>query len=534
MTLQALTSVYGSQRANALQVTKSAHLADPSQEKKSGLLFHIRKAIAIHEETIRRLLILVALYAIPAVMVMRPVLDPDIWWHLRTGQWIIEHGAVPQTDPFSIYGIGKVWIAYSWLFEILVYGLYQWLGLTGILFYRVVLFLAVTVAVHRFVAKHEPRFVVAIGIVGLALFAMTPALSERPWLFTILFFTLTLNAVLDLREGVETKAVWLLPPMYAIWANIHIQFIYGLFVLALACAAPFIDRLFQSSKWGDNAATVGSRGWWKLAALTGVCFAATLLNPYHVSIYAVVVDYATQLAPYRYVQELTALDFRAPSHWAVLAITGAGAFVLGRRGKHSAFEILLFAAAAWCAFRAKRDVWFMALAAATIMATAGSTATLPDRFRLTKLRALFVAAMVVTVLVVVGRIWDISERHLEARLAETYPVAAATIVEEHGYPGPLYNHFNWGGYLIWRLPSLPVAMDGRTNLHGDARIERSLATWAGKNGWASDRELVASHMVISGVDWPLASLLRLDPRFELVYKDAVAAVFIARQQPQGQ
>jgi len=398
----------------------------------------------------------------------------------------------------------------------------------------VVLFLAVIAALHRFVAKREPRFVVATAIVALALFAMSPALSERPWLFTILFSTLTLDAVLDLREGVKTRAVWLLPALYVLWANIHIQFIYGLFMLALACVAPFADRFFSRSELRDHAAAVGSRGWWKLVALTGACFAATLLNPYHVRIYAVVVEYTTQLAPFRYVQELTALDFRAPSHWAVLAMTGAGAFVLGWQRKRSAFEILLFVAAAWFAFRAKRDVWFITLTAAAIMANAHSAAIIPDRFGLTKLRALFVAAMVVAVLVVVGWHRDISERHLEALLAEKYPVAAAGVVEERGYPGLLYNHFNWGGYLIWRLPSLPVAMDGRTNLHGDARIERSLATWAGKNGWASDPELAAARLVIADVNCALASLLRLDPRFELVHEDAVAAVFIAHPQSEGQ
>src|SRR5919109_1117343 len=117
------------------------------------LLFDLREVLASHEETIRRLFILVALYAISAVMVMRPILDPDIWSHLRTGQWIIEHGTVPTTDPFSSYGMGKPWLAYSWLFEVLAYGLYSWLGLTGILLYRIVLSLAVVVVIPYFVCN---------------------------------------------------------------------------------------------------------------------------------------------------------------------------------------------------------------------------------------------------------------------------------------------------------------------------------------------------------------------------------------------
>jgi hypothetical protein len=81
------------------------------------------------EKAFRRLAILVLLYSIPAFQAMLPIDDPDIWWHLRTGQWIVEHGRVPTEDPFSTYGMGKPWIAYSWLFEILVYLVFRNLGL---------------------------------------------------------------------------------------------------------------------------------------------------------------------------------------------------------------------------------------------------------------------------------------------------------------------------------------------------------------------------------------------------------------------
>src|SRR4029077_18800779 len=104
----------------------------------------------------------------------------DIWWHLRTGKWIVEHGAVPVTDPFSSFGQGKPWVAYSWLFAVLVYGLYQCLGLYGIILYRAALGFAVAVAIHRFVAKREPRFVVATGLAGLAVLATARLLTERP------------------------------------------------------------------------------------------------------------------------------------------------------------------------------------------------------------------------------------------------------------------------------------------------------------------------------------------------------------------
>src|SRR5690349_6491865 len=71
------------------------------------------------------LALLAGLYAAPAYVLMRPVVDADIWWHLATGRWVVEHRALPQTDPFSMYGHNRPYVAYSWLFDVVVYQLYQ-------------------------------------------------------------------------------------------------------------------------------------------------------------------------------------------------------------------------------------------------------------------------------------------------------------------------------------------------------------------------------------------------------------------------
>src|SRR5262249_57141732 len=108
-----------------------------------------------------------------------------------------------------------------------------------------------------------------------------PALlgSERPWLLTILFTPLTLDVILDLRAGRLSRLAWVLPAVYVLWANSHIQFVYGLLLLALACAAPVLDRLL------GRAGPVDTPGWRRLALLTGLCALATLVNPYHLRLY---------------------------------------------------------------------------------------------------------------------------------------------------------------------------------------------------------------------------------------------------------
>jgi hypothetical protein len=150
-----------------------------------------------------------------------------------------------------------------------------------------------------------------------------------------------------------------------------------------------------------------------------------------------------------------------------------------------------------------------------------------DIFPLSTFRRLVIAGIIIVTLLIVSHARSLSESFLETKLATVYPTAAAAAVEAGGYSGPLYNHFNWGGYLIWRLPHLAVSIDGRTNIHGDERILRSMATWGGGGGWASDPELFTARLVIAFQSSALTSLLRLDPRFELVHEDQLAAVFVA-------
>ena len=482
--------------------------------------------------SLRRLL-LFALYAYLAIVVMRTSFDPDIWWHLRTGQWIVEHTAVPRTDPFSSFGQNKPWIAYSWLFEVLVYGLYCGLGLAGIVLYRLAMVFLLAVAVHGFVAKRESRFLPAAGLVGLAFLALSELLNERPWLFTILFSTLTLDLILDLRAGRGRRDLWLLPVLYVLWANLHVQFVYGLFLLVLACVAPWVDHLPWFTEPCGPAARAGSPAWRRLVAVTAACMLATLMTPYHIRLYKVVIEYATQTGVNDFIQELISLSFRCPADWSILALALLATFALGRRRTFSSFELMLLIAAAYLSFHSRRDSWFMVLTALTILTKVGDgvRCRLPVCSTMRPLDILTVGVGVAALLFVLGWACHVSKLGLQQSEAVDYPARAASFIEAKGYGGPLYNDLRWGGYLIWRLPGLPVSLDGRGNLHGEQRLLRAHSSWAGWPGWALDPELKAARLVIGPADTPLMSLLRADQRFKLVYVDPIAMVFIARDAP---
>lgn len=469
----------------------------------------------------------VVVYVLPLISALRPAIDADAWWHMAVGKWVVEHGTVPSLDPFSAYGQSRPWVAYSWIFGVLMYGVHAWLGLAGLLVLRVLLALAATAALHRLALRQQPRFLAASGLALVASGLISILASERPWLFTIIFGALTLEVILDLREGRRRWTFWALPVVYCLWANLHIQFIYGLFFLGLAGLAALLDRHLLRRLGTGQADTAWTPAWWRLFFLGLACTLATLLNPYGYRIYEVVLEYGSQPTPFRLIAELMSMNFRGPAalvHWGVLTVALVCVFCLGRKRDLSAFDVLLLAGAIFFCFRAQRDLWMVVLAALVLLPRLGQAE--PD-VRLS-LAPMLLAGMLVLGLAG-GLAWlkGLDETRLRQSEAALYPAQALDWLRQHPQRGPMYNHLNWGGYLIWNFPEFPVSMDGRTNLHGEERLQRSFSTWMG-NGWRDDPELNQAGFVIAPVGWALTELLRLDPRFEKVYEDAVTVVFTRR------
>ncbi|MGD0940369.1 MAG: hypothetical protein ABR905_11720 [Terracidiphilus sp.] len=468
-------------------------------------------------------LVLIALFTAPAVMSLRTayVADPDVWWHLRTAEWMVEHRTVPRADSslFSIPGTGTNWASYSWLFELLISQLFQRLGLVGIVAYSTGMAVAIAVALHRMIRRLQADFTITVLLTALACYSISRLYTPRPWLFSILFFVLELDLLLRARSTGKHQGLLWLPVIFAFWANLHIQFVDGLLVLAIALAEVLLAR-----RW--SRIQTGIRVRW-MCGVSIACLLAVLLNPYGWKIYRVAYDLGTQPGVLNVVSEFQPLAFRYLGDWFVLFLALAAVATLAWARRFAFFESGLLLFAILVSFRTQRDLWVVVIAACAIVA-AGVKGNEKNSLRATIYTASFILLATTFAVILAFLVLHVNNSRLRTDLAEELPVRAVESVKEKGWTGPLYNDFNWGGYLIWAL-RMPVGIDGRAALYGDERINRFNATWNGQPGWDSDPDLVKAGLVIGPVQAPLTQLLRTDQRFQLVYEDKLTVVFIARR-----
>src|SRR5208282_132136 len=171
------------------------------------------------------------------------VLDLDIWWHLKVGDWIVEHVAVPHTGILSRTAADRPWVAYSWGYEVLLSRAYRWFGLVGIGVFGVLLTVAVAYSISWMARRLSGRFWYACLVADFTGSAFLYNLMPRPVFFSMSLFAVVLTLLLEANRTGRVQPLYWLPLLFVCWANLHIQFIYGLFLVGLFVGVNLLQRL---------------------------------------------------------------------------------------------------------------------------------------------------------------------------------------------------------------------------------------------------------------------------------------------------
>lgn len=462
------------------------------------------------------------------------VSDPDIWWHMRTGEWILQQHAIPHTDPFSISGLP--WVAYSWLFDVFIYQTAQHWDLVGIVAYTIAMWLAITGFLFCLIRSQLRDFWWSSAVTLAASLAMSRIFGPRPGLFTTLFFILTLHTLLDAERTADSRKLWLLPILMIAWANIHIQFVYGLLIMGVFAVEPLLARIFRHHR----ETRLPQRTLWLTLAASA---AATVINPYGIGVYRVLWDFFRQPKLYSLVIETQPMKFNHFTHYLAVALALVALITMwlsypyprssvdriGRLSRGLNFRpawLILLAWATASGIHAERDVWVVAIIAAAAIASSLRLSTEPHTFA-PRTRNIGIAGVAAVILL--GLTWLMpTNQQLLSRVARVYPIGAVAYIHEHHLQGPIFNDFNWGGFLIYALPETPVSIDGRTNIHGQTRIENSWNTWNLGLNWYHDPKLTSANLIIAEPTLPLTKSLSRDPHYQLAFNDGVSLLFVRR------
>ena len=363
-------------------------------------------------ERIAQALLLALLFAAPSLLCFYAAIvnDPDVWWHLRSGVWMLEHHAVVRVDPFSVFGSGRPWIDYSWLYELMVVKLFGRFGLTGVVGYTSGMVLAITVALHHLIKRLQGDFNFAVLLTFVASLALERLYSPRPWHFTIVLFVVVVDILMHARRTGETRELLLLPPNFALWANLHIQFADGLLVAGMVVVEA------AAARWWSAAKTKLGFGWVLTAMVASV--AAMLMDPYGWRIYGTAYDLASEPGVMDHIAELQSIPFRFFSDYCVLFLALGAAAVLAWRREAKVFETAFLIVTAYLSFRSRRDVWLVVTAASAIVAAGvGNAVSARERSKRSWFEAPLTGVATLGIVLVGCRVMGVGNVELSAKLA---------------------------------------------------------------------------------------------------------------------
>jgi hypothetical protein len=452
------------------------------------------------------------------------VTDFDTWWHLKVGDWILQNAALPHTGILSRTAAGRPWVAYSWGYEVLLSLFYSWFGLVGIGILGTLLTIGVAFSLYWMVLRLSGRFWLAWFVTAIACAAFLFDDSPRPVFLTYIFYSVMLLLLFESQRQGRAKLLYWLPLLFLIWANVHIQFIYGFFVVGLFVGIHLTEQLLNKLGFRSNYLLPSTLPARPLLAVFVLCAIATCIGPNLYRPYLVVLAYSQAKFTYKVIVELQPLSFRMWSNFAELFLAAAGFYAVGWQKKIDAFKLALLVVAAVVSFRTMRDAWFICFSAAACIADMPLKETAARRWHSRRELSLAGVALIL-LLVIAAPFADFSARGLDRAVSANYPVDAVNFVRRTSFSGPIYNNLNWGGFLMWYLPELPVAVDGRNDLYGDKLDELFFDSQSAFPSYKTDPYLDQARLVVLDSHLPLAKILTIDPRFRMVYHDDIATVY---------
>lgn len=388
-----------------------------------------------------RYVVLVLLLA----LVFQPILVGDLFGYLVYGDWMIDHGRLTRVDAFSFTAAGNPWINHEWLFDLVVTSVHEALGWTGLMLVQLILVGSILLGVAGLVDRGNPRTGEWCVSLVVPVMALVPGLTLRPQLFTYLFLLIVMGLLLG-RRSLHGSDFLVLPLLVALWSNLH----GGVFV-----GLVFLGFLLVQLVVVEMEVRVALRA----AALFFLCSLATLVNPYGIGLWRMILGHLGDPVTARFIQEWGP-TWIYPYHmslWCLLGLQWVIAFVRSRNGlnRSASLRVIGLIGVAVLALWPRRNLTYYGIA----------VAALSPPLRLHWFRSIKVPRMIRHGLLIGGFLGGMG--------LLGWTVASGFKMGEQRYPAKLLKrinpersrnvlvHYPWAQWAFYRNRKLRVFLDGR-------------------------------------------------------------------------
>ena len=471
--------------------------------------------------------LLMALAAILLLSVFTgEIRDTDIWLHLKTGQNTLETRALTAPDPFSFTtGMGAAKypgeevtryfnLTHEWLAQIVMYLIYAAAGFPGLVLARAGLLLAFCALAGWMAFRRAGDF-----YIGLAAALVSGAMAfhfqqSRPFLVTFVCCAATM-AILESRRW-----MWALPAVFLVWANCHAGFFIGWLVFGAYCGEAVIERL-RKKPVGDE------RQLWLVAL---ACFVASGLNPNGFRVIQILFLYRSSAI------QSDNLEWQRPIFWepgiySFVLFGSLIALVLARR-RTRPVDWLLYLGFAAISLMAVRNTIFLGLIGPVLMAG------YVPKWRAAPVIAVLLAAAGLLVYDVTPAIAGGNAFALHAAEWQL-PSGAADFIAAHRIANRMFNNYETGGYLVWRLWPMQRDFIDPRGLNEEVYADyKRILTGDAVSGRGSTEKLLQKYGIqmvvaegfdyLSGQVYPLVMELADpgNPEWKLAYADSKGVIFM--------
>ena len=448
---------------------------------------------------------------------VRQIAEPDIWWHLRDAAYLLQHHSFPSVDTSSFGAAGSPWLDYEWLSESAFFLGFKAMGLQGVLAACFGVLVLIYIGVYYRSCRAGADCKDATLTTLLAIFLGVVSIGPRTLLFGWLCMV-GLLLVLD-RFQRTGKGLWLLPPLFALWINLHGSWVFGMVVLVLAIASGLVE-----GEWG----LVVARRWTpgelkKLLLALAASLAALFVNPFGYKLLLYPFDLLfRQQSNMKGIEEWQSVDFSTgDGKLALIMILALLAAALFSRRRWKLEEVLLTAFALWAGLSHVRFLFFAGLVLAPILAP--RLKLFPPYQR--ELDKPWLNAGIIAVIVGSLIFFFPSAAQLQQKVDETYPTAALEFMQRQHLNGRIFNEYVWGAYMEWNAPELKPFIDGRADIfaYNGVLEDHYKATLIERPFEILDKYHI--DYALLQPERPLTYLLEHSPAWRLIYSDKVAVLF---------